>query len=620
MRLLYDNKIMGAVLTPSSENANYPASNLKDPRLSRHLRFTSDSWQILLVDSGGLLKDIFQATINLLEDSSDLTLWTQAGATPTASGLFYDGSEFAKVTNDGAASGFIYQNETATLTTLTPSGNVIIRKGNTTNNLAYFVVHDITVPKNVFVLVMDFDNYPNSPGTPSIGTLRWYRWIDAETVELHYTCDVLDALTDDVQLRLFASIDAVIDEYTYWMRPQLEDRTYDTPYVDGSRAAVSPNHAFEMPEKFIFKIKARPWFTYNATIGYRIITWHVDVDHRFMLYYEPGADKFLCYWKNDVAGTAVVLYTEQFDNGAAFDDINSKIILFGAIDLTTQTGNNRFFAIVDGSKQAEDNDWGGAPDAYSPTLITLSIGHEDSGIHADSQFESVQFWAWDGSDLGTLDSEADIDAAMAGKPPIFEQIYQPKIKASYTALAGHNFSADARIWIQGNHWNSWTGPPFEQALVWDKDIILENFAEKEYPFWRFVLDNSNNADDYIKLGLVYLGTYLTMPYIEPAVEMPRRTVSVKTKSGSGQVYGRKGYRYYSFTVVYPPFIDSDDRKEIDQMFAQVLNVDPLFVLLWENSLDVFPPLYCTFIEPELPWRKSDEGRYWGLSVSFEEVF
>ena len=55
MRFLHDNKVMGAVLTPSSENANYPASNLKDPRLSRHLRFTSDEGEWLLVDSGGLL-------------------------------------------------------------------------------------------------------------------------------------------------------------------------------------------------------------------------------------------------------------------------------------------------------------------------------------------------------------------------------------------------------------------------------------------------------------------------------------------------------------------------------------------------------------------------------------
>jgi len=619
MRLLYDNKIKDAILTPSSENANYPASNLKDPRLSRHLRFTGDESEGLLVDSGGLLKDIFRATVNRLEDSDDLTLWLTLGVSVIASGVFYDGSEYAKVKNSGAAAGWVYQAEIGLFTTLIPAGNVICRKGSTVGNIAQLLIRDITVPSTVFNLTIDFDNYPNSPGTPIIGTLRWYRWIDSETVEIHFTCASLNALTDDIEFRLFGSPNATIDEYTYWMRPQLEDLSWDSPYVDGSRSAVNPTYAFEMPEKFIFKLKIKkPWFTYDTLSSHYFFDWYIGVNNRLMLYYRFESDDIRVYWID--GGGGALLNTEVFDDGTLYDNINSEIILFGAIDLTTQTGNNKFFAIVNGSKQTEDNAWNGPPNALTSKFSTIHMGHENSSLYADSQFESVQFWAWDGSDLGTLNSEADIDAALKDKPPIFEQIYQPKIKASYAALAGHNLSADARIWIQGNNYNSWQGVPFSEAIIWDADIILKNFAEKEYAFWRFLLDNPNNADGYIKLGLAYLGTYLTMPYIEPGVEMPRRTVSVKTKSGSGQVYGRKNYRYYSFTVNYPPFIDSDERDAIDQMFAQMLNVDPLFVLLWENSLDVFPPLYCTIVEPELPWRKSDEGRYWGLSVSFEEVF
>lgn len=619
MRLLYDNKIKDAILTPSSENANYPASNLKDSRLSRHLRFTGDVWETLLIDSGGLLKDIFQATVNRLENSNNLTLWPTAGATVVASGLYYDGSEFAKVTNSGAATGCIYQAETGVFTTLTPSGNVICRKGNTVGNTARIGAENLTVPGYILYLVIDFDNYPNSPGTSGTGILRWYRWIDSQTVELHFTCASLAAMTDDVQMFIYASPNATADEYTYWMRPQLEDLPYDTPYVDGSRAAVSPNHAFQMPEMFIFKFKVRPWFAYDTETDHRIVGWYVDDNHRFILFYANGPDKFVCWWKDDAAGTACTLDTEAFSDSAP-NDINSDLIFFAAINLKKQTGQ-RFFVIVDGAKQAEDNAFSGTPDPKISTFPTLLMGHQQESNHATSQFESAQFWAWDGvNNFGTLASEAEIDAAMAGKPTIFEQIYQPKIKASYAALAGHNISADALIHFQGNDWNSWNGPPFWQLLTWDQAIILENFAEKEYAFWRFVINNPNNVDGYVKLGLAYLGTYLQLPYIEPGVEMPRRTASVKTKSGSGQVYGRKNYRYHSFTVVYPPFIDSDERDAIDQMFAQVLNVDPLFVLLWENSLDMFSPLYCTIVEPELPWRKLEEGRCWGLSISFEEVF
>ena len=337
MRLLYGNKIKDAILTPSSENANYPASNLKDPRLSRHLRFTGDNYESLLMDSGGLLKDIFQATVNLLENSNDLTLWATSGATPTASGLFYDGSEFAKVINDGAAAGFISQNEEVTFTTLTPSENVICRKGNSVGNITNIAIWNITRTVNVFVLTIDFDNYPNSPGTPTTGTLRWYRWIDSQTVELHYTCASLVALTDDIQLKLYASPNATAGEYTYWMRPQLEDLAYDTPYVDGSRAAVSPNQTFKMPGKFIFKIKLRPSFTYNTLISHQFFRWHVDADSYFYLGYRIDTDKIGVVWR-DGGAAARLLYSEQFDNGTSYDDINSELILFGATRLDQQTG------------------------------------------------------------------------------------------------------------------------------------------------------------------------------------------------------------------------------------------------------------------------------------------
>jgi len=616
MRLLYDNGIAGAVLTPSSENANYPASNLKDPRLSRHLRFTDLRTEYLLVDSGGLLKDIFQATVNLLEDSDDLTLWSTINATVVASGLFYDGSEFAKVTNSVASAGRIYQHETGLFTTLTPAGNVICRLGDVVDNKGYILIYNTTGAAVVFSQIIYFDNYPNSPGTPTVGTLRWYRWIDSQTIEIHYTCISLVALTDDIEFRLYASPNATVDEYTYWMRPQLEDLAYDTPYVDGSRSAVSPNHAFEMPGMFIFKIKARPWFPFDTTGNHRCLVWYIDGTHVFRLNYNAGTDIINIGWQD--GGAVRALHSQLFDDGSSHDDINSNLIIFGAFRLDQQTGQ-RFFVIVDGVKQTEDTSFDGAPDSKTSSFPTLSIGHESSGNHIDSQFESVQFWAWDGSDLGTLLTEAEIDAAMANRPTIFEQVYQPKIKASYAALAGHNLSADALIKVQGNDWDSWNGPPFEQMLVWDQAIILKNFAEKEYAFWRFLIDNPNNEDGYIKLGLAYLGTYLQLPEIEPGIQIPHVTVTQKSVSRSGQIYGRKSYQKHVPAFAFP-FIEDAERKNIDEMFESAGNITPLFLLVWENSLDVFGPLYCTIVEPEFTWQKSESGLLWSLNISFEEVF
>ncbi|KKK67495.1 hypothetical protein LCGC14_2953530, partial [marine sediment metagenome] len=47
-------------------------------------------------------------------------------------------------------------------------------------------------------MVIDWDNYPNAPGTPTHGTLHGYEWKDSETLELRVICANLVALGNDV--------------------------------------------------------------------------------------------------------------------------------------------------------------------------------------------------------------------------------------------------------------------------------------------------------------------------------------------------------------------------------------------------------------------------------------
>lgn len=80
MRFLHDNKVLGAILTPSSENANYPVINLKDPRLSRHFRFTDHENENIVADASGALKAsyVLIANHNL---SATATIKLQGNAT-----------------------------------------------------------------------------------------------------------------------------------------------------------------------------------------------------------------------------------------------------------------------------------------------------------------------------------------------------------------------------------------------------------------------------------------------------------------------------------------------------------------------------------------------------------
>lgn len=593
MRILYSNQWDLYSLTESQEDASYPVENTQDIRLVKTWRTTTASAATVIITSGSAAKAIFQATTNLLEDTDDLTQWTTVGSIVTSSGLFYDSSEFWKVKNSGAAAGYILQYITATATTFTPSGNVVCRKGSSAGNTAKILVFNSTSAVTICDLPIDFDNYPSSPGTATIGNLRWYKWIDAETIELHYTCSALSFLTDDMQVFLYGSLNATADEYTYWMKPQLEDLSYDTPYVDGSRSAANPSYAFEMPEKFVFKVKIRSWFAYNTTIDHTLFVWYIDAGSRFMLFYAPELDTFRVIWEDN--GTARALTTEQFDDGSSYDDINSEIIFFGAIDLSTQTGNNVFFAIVDGSKQAEDNAWSGALDARTSTFDSFRIGHYNSSNHADSLIEYVKFWAWDGVSLGTLGNEADIDAAMAGKPTIFEQIYLPKIKANCAAILNHNLSADATIGIQGNDYDSWNGLTVE-TMTWRADTIVTFITEASYPFWRFTITDPNVEDDYFEVGRFFLGTYVQ---ISPSslVEFPVKHVrNDRTMwSRSNQLYADQGVGWKELHYKFPRSTNSM-KSSVETMWGSCGKFKPILVMNYDTTFTIIDPLYCVVVE------------------------
>jgi len=165
-----------------------------------------------------------------------------------------------------------------------------------------------------------------------------------------------------------------------------------------------------------------------------VASWHVSSTQELRIYYVGAAtNRFRVLWED--GGTYRILDTDVFDDGTAHDDINSEIILFGAIDLSTQTGNNVFFAIVDGSKQREDTSWNGAPDAKVTTFPTLSIGHQNEDHHADSLIEYAKFWQWDGSDLGTLDDETDIDRVTADLTSLFDLELEDYSNARYKPVS-----------------------------------------------------------------------------------------------------------------------------------------------------------------------------------------
>ena len=354
---------------------------------------------------------VFRGTENLAKDPEDLRKtgpnWTGVNVDTELSDEYYDGKRFTKVTNVGDNEGRVYQDLGDTWTTLTPSFSVLVKKGVSVDDRTIFYIYNTTVPRNAFYMIIDFNNYPNAPGTPIQGTLHGYDWKDSETLEVRIITLAMDALTDDLQLRCYASFFPANNHYTYWTAVQAEDLLYPTPYVNGSRAAAHPDEAFIIPSQFVINMIVEPWFTFDAPAVVIMYSWYIDATHKLDLIYDVTADLYFLRWQD--GGTLRVLQSQVFDDGTSFTDINQLLRIIAIIDLTTGTNlGSRFIVIpLESGAIFEDTIWSGVIDPHGSAFPTLSIGHENSLLQADSQIKYVNIYK--GTYDEPINNNADAD-------------------------------------------------------------------------------------------------------------------------------------------------------------------------------------------------------------------
>ncbi len=151
------------------------------------------------------------------------------------------------------------------------------------------------------------------------------------------------------------------------------------------------------------------------------------------------------------------------------------------------------------------------------------------------------------------------------------------------------------------------------------DIRTHCFTEKSYRYWQILIEDFDNSDGYVEAGRISIEDYLQMPGIEPGLTYPKKTTSTKDITVTGQVYGDKGIiaRMPGFAF---PLIEDNLRKLIDAMFDEIHNIKPIFLIIYENSLDIIPALYCTIDQEELPWKKAEDGLNWSVEIKFLEAF
>ncbi|KKL62922.1 hypothetical protein LCGC14_2180300, partial [marine sediment metagenome] len=590
--IIYSNLFDNYTLTASQEDANYPVENVQDIRLAKTWRTITASAASAVIPAGSAALAIFQATTNLVSDPEDLTTgnWTKTNCTASATSIIYDSKAFTKVTNSVAAAGHTNQSFTDTWNNLIISFSAIVRKGSSANNTTYFRIRNDTTGVFIFSLALDWDNWPNAPGTPTEGTLHGYDWKDSETLELRVICDTLIADTDNITIRCYGSNNATANEYTYWTAAQAEDLSYSTPYVNGSRAVTHPDETFELPSQFTIDMIVRPWFVFDTVIAHRFIEWFVDGTHEIGIRYNTANDTFRLIWED--GGTARALTSQQFDDGSSSFDINQRLRILVSIDLTTGTSGSRLIVIpLESGAINEDIIWSGAIDAHTSTFPTLSIGHSSDIAQIDSQIEYIKIYA--GTLVGTVADSDDADALLTAKDLILDLTYLNKLTADAAAIVNHNLSADATIKIEGNDYDSWNGPPVSETMTWRAETIVKFITSVSYPFWRFSITDPNVSGGYFEVGRLVLGEYLQ---IDPSslVEFPEKHPRSDQMlfSLSNQPYGDEGVEHKELDYRFE-HAGGTTKTAIETMWNSCGKFKPLLLMNYDTSYATIPPLYAS---------------------------
>jgi hypothetical protein len=122
------------------------------------------------------------------------------------------------------------------------------------------------------------------------------------------------------------------------------------------------------------------------------------------------------------------------------------------------------------------------------------------------------------------------------------------------------------------------------------------------------------------MSKLYLGTYIQLPYMAKNQKIPTASTSDVAESNDLQAYGDPGV-FYRYGTVNFPNIEDADYTIMDNMFRDLDKYIPFILLIWENDLTFFPPLY-TRMTSDFDWTRVEgvTGRKWSLAFNFKETY
>lgn len=165
----------------------------------------------------------------------------------------------------------------------------------------------------------------------------------------------------------------------------------------------------------------------------------------------------------------------------------------------------------------------------------------------------------------------------------------------------------------------------EEMIYAETCFYYKNPTGITYRYFRITM--TDTADE-ITIGYISIGDYITLPGVDPAATIKYATSSTRQLSISMQTYGDEGLNYMATTFRFPVIPeqtmtlygeDLATRKDIIEMYREVQNINPIWLFIWEEILDKFPPVFCVIDQTSIDFQTSINPGLYSTNISFLEV-
>jgi len=207
------------------------------------------------------------------------------------------------------------------------------------------------------------------------------------------------------------------------------------------------------------------------------------------------------------------------------------------------------------------------------------------------------------------------------------------------AIAGHNISSSVtNLRLQAHTSDSWGTPdvninllnPYGSYNTYNSGLITWQGTLGTKRYWRILIEDAFNPDEYISLGRIFLGSYFEPIQDKDAYyTLKRLDLSEISMSLNGTKYVNQKNKIWQIQCQFPDVISDpsgiDDYQSFLNMFDNIGTNKDIFISINPDQVDLGANRYCdlqrhTFYGKLLGGLEviHNSGSYYQININFEE--